>query len=243
MVIRSILYYPNGTIRVEGITVPGIPMNCSTRGGISKFSLKSRARLGFVVSESTIELVSMLTLTFPREYSLNGKEIKEKLRRMLSYMSGQLFEGFEYVWVLEFQDRGAPHFHILTNVVPDNRDRALVALEWSYIVGGRDQDNVFYVHNREDTFSKIRKKDGAKRYMLKYLSKDNQKVIPERYTDVGRFWGVSTGVKRSIPSPKRLCMGEGELRDFLEGSGNPVARWEHLPIYIFSRQIVSRETI
>jgi hypothetical protein len=127
--------------------------------------------------------------------------------------------------------------------VPDNRERYQTALDWSYLVGGKSQDKVFFQHTKTEHFSILREEDGARRYALKYAEKTTQKTVPDRYRNVGRFWGANRRVLESIPKPDFIKIDEGGLREYLYQNNNPVAAWVNLPMIIFHRADVSRETI
>lgn len=45
------------------------------------------------------------------------------------------------------------------------------------------------------SWERIRDKNGARHYAVKYAMKLKQKVVPPDFSDVGRFWGCSKGVK------------------------------------------------
>ena len=81
------------------------------RGIISKFSPASRRRLLFTARNSP-SLRVLVTLTYPEKYPLDGAVCKEHLRQMIQWCKRQ---GAECgIWILEFQKRGAPHFHLFT---------------------------------------------------------------------------------------------------------------------------------
>lgn len=85
------------------------------------------------------------------------------------------------------------------------------------------------VHSHRKAWQRIRKKDGAKRYALKYALKPYQKVVPDYFQDVGRFWGCSYDV---IPKPiqANVDTDEEEVRNRI--SGHRVGEWDILPEFI-----------
>lgn len=242
MVIRGIHYYKNGTIRILGIAPKGYsPGDLDGRGEIKKLSKKSLQRMALVVNETSVKFLSMITLTYPRDFISMGRKVKKNLYDYLKFMR-VLFPLCGYFWILEFQARGAPHFHILLDRTVDNRERAYLALKWAEIVG-TDQDKVFFRHNQIGHCSPIRKQDGAKRYVMLYALKPHQKRVPEGYYNVGRFWGCNKKVLEAIPKPEYIRMDETQLRQFLSGSGQYATDFKYWPIVLFCRQNVSRETI
>lgn len=178
--------------------------------------------------------------------------MKVDLNKFLIYLKRSLGR-FEYVWFLEFQRRGAPHFHILLTLQgPGRCERELVAEIWSKIaepldlaytgisspygrknavMGISTRDNVFKQHRRQRTWEALRSEEGAARYALKYALKAHQKSVPAGYRDVGRFWGASRGVRVSdvdfYPATER------EAREAISLLGRDVRGFEVLPKLIF----------
>lgn len=174
-----------------------------TRREITTFSKASRQRLAFVASNTAIDFTAMLTLTYPREYPNDGREVKRNLKAFLVEL-GRKAQGLEYLWFLEFQKRGAPHIHLLVRGVRVHRSMQLwCSVTWYRICGTGDARHLAAGTRLE----RIRKKDGARHYAVKYAFKMKQKVVPERYRNVGRFWGHSKSVKPTAKSVHR-CTGD-----------------------------------
>lgn len=186
------------------------------RGKVTEFSKASRKRLAFVASNTTVPLRTMVTLTYPAEYPSNGQIVKGHLRTFLTWLQKET-GGCEYLWFLEFQARGAPHFHILTDW-PMPRDRgnkvlwyARIAKKWYTIVDSGDLKHL-QAGTRTET---LRSQDGGARYAVKYAQKMRQKAVPPEYQDVGRFWGHTRAVKPE-PQETHRCT-EDDVRGMLEG--------------------------
>lgn len=163
----------------------------SNRSDIQEFSYKSRRRLAFVASNTDIEFKSMITLTYPRDFPGNGKDVKRQLQAFIRWLRHKL-PTLDYLWFLEFQKRGAPHIHMLLNRpesdLPAKKD---VSTRWYEICGTGDK-----LHLKAGTRTEqLRSKDGGKRYTVKYAMKMYQKDVPEQFQNVGRFWGHSWRVK------------------------------------------------
>lgn len=193
-----------------------------TRDVVKEFTWESRRRLAFVVNNTAVTFRSMITLTYPGEYTNDGHEVKRHLNRFLVWLRRDT-GGCSYVWFLEWQARGAPHFHILLDTpYAKTRDNPLgsmrlrVAATWFRIVGSRD-----YRHLQAGTqVARIRKPDGAARYATKYCYKLRQKLVPEAYQNVGRMWGTSRDVP---PKPEQFTRcTEDDIRGTLED-------WEYKP--------------
>jgi hypothetical protein len=153
----------------------------------------------------------MTTLTYPAEFSHCGQDAKRHLQRFLkwSYRNCGITA---YLWALEFQKRGAPHFHIFTFEGCLVRSKKAVSAEWFEIVGSSDEKHLLAGTRVE----RLRKPDAAGRYAAKYASKPWQKRVPENYWNVGRFWGHSRNVKPE-PLATRSLEGWGDLITEFDG--------------------------
>lgn len=191
------------------------------RGGIAHFSMKSRVRLAFIGANTPIDFVTFTTLTYPSEYTSDGKAVKQHLGAFLQWQRrDQACPA--YLWWLEWQRRGAPHLHIVTDKPVHHTRRVYkemrfrVAAAWYAIVGSKDEKHLAAGTRVE----RVREQDGGIRYVLKYAFKMRQKLVPPDYKNCGRFWGSSRGV---IPEQPRLVRcSEDDVRALLEG-------WEYAP--------------
>lgn len=73
----------------------------------------------------------------------------------------------------------------------------------------------------------IRKKNGAKWYILKYASKFKQKHVPSNFRNVGRFWGLSGDVARR--DFHEVEVTDEEIRDYLDSKALSVTKRDILP--------------
>lgn len=199
----------------------------NTRSEIKEFSKASRRRLAFIASNTDVVFTAMLTLTYPREFPNDGKQVKRNLKAFLVEL-GRKVQGLGYLWFLEFQKRGAPHIHVLVRGVRVHKPMQVwVSETWYRLCATGDER-----HLRAGTrLERIRKPDGARHYAVKYAFKMKQKSVPERYRDVGRFWGHSKAVKPIAKSVHR-CTGD-DLVGALESVGwdwlrGDVIRWKVL---------------
>lgn len=191
----------------------------STREGKKKqgmFSSKSLKQLTFYAQNTGVNFREMVTLTYPRDYPSSGKKIKMHLNTFLTWCRKR-YKPFSYLWFLEFQRRGAPHFHILTDA-DMVADRYLVSERWYHTVDSRDIRHL----SAGTRVEALRSVDGAARYATFYTSKMYQKRIPEGFADVGRFWGCSRDVK---PEPSDVYdvsgMTGGDIAAAMEIVGWP----------------------
>lgn len=191
------------------------------RGEIMEFSDNARKRLAFVASNTEIDFVSMVTLTYPAEFPCDGKTVKRHLYRFLAWLK-ELIPGVNYLWFLEFQKRGAPHLHILLDKQPVNYGgtwpsfQFSVANTWYEIVGSRDHRHLLAGTRSE----RLRTPEGGKHYCVKYAQKMAQKTVPDNFWNVGRFYGYSYPVR-----PKAKAIIPADWRQVRQILGD----WKYLP--------------
>lgn len=183
------------------------------RGVIREFSHQSRYRLYLTIRNCGVRFLSMLTLTYPRAFPSNGRTVKKHLDRLITWLRRH-FYGVRGIWFLEFQLRGAPHFHLLLDIdlssygplvtrrrrkvspgAPEYRTQPetenAVARQWYQIVGSGDPRHL----RAGVSWEVLESTDAAERYAAKHAAKPHQKDVPAGYVDVGRFWGGFGGVK------------------------------------------------
>jgi hypothetical protein len=207
------LYKNDVVVKRRGVRT--IPPD-AIRGKVKEFSKASRQRLAFVASNTSVPFRTMVTLTYPADWPHDGKRVKQDLRRFLSWMQRVSLK-CDYLWFLEFQKRGAPHVHILTDYpLPRKRQelksyRLHLAHKWYAICETGDRKHLLAGTSVET----LRSAEGGARYAVKYAQKMRQKTVPEGYQDCGRFWGHTRAVK---PEPQQvLRCTEDDVRGALEG--------------------------
>lgn len=209
---------------------------------------RSLARLALLVRGSSVEFTSLMTLTYGANFPMSGRIAKSHLNHALITFK-RTFGTFEYVWVLEFQERGGVHFHIATTLPePDDVQREIFARKWQMIStpyhwwynqveypygienfkqGLNTDDAVFEQHKHELAWERVRKGDSLSHYFAKYSMKIRQKKVPVWYSDVGRFWGASKGV--ALPDPKYFHGSDELVRQVGLAYGRNLERFEVLP--------------
>jgi len=151
------------------------------RAKVLKFSKRSARRLRHVIRNSEDNFKAFITLTYPECFVSDGRQVKAHLNAFLQYLRRRRIK---YIWILEFQQRGAAHFHIL---VSDFIDKAELSKEWYNIVASGDEK-----HLRAGTqIQAIKSKRHLYGYLSSYINKLHQKSVPEGFENVGRFWGAS----------------------------------------------------
>lgn len=174
---------------------------------ITEYSDRAMRRGIFFAKNCDADFLSMITLTYPMEFPTDGKRVKQNLWDFKAdYRS--TFSG-RCIWWLEFQRRGAPHYHLISEedlsshgplvtkkrrtkfgdgtkeYVTAEEPSAWLADRWFRIVGSGDPK-----HLRAGTaWEVIRAEEGAWVYMAAHGGKRKQKIVPEGYKNVGGFWG------------------------------------------------------
>jgi len=148
---------------------------------LEKMSNSSRRRLRRYLQNCTANYTKMITLTYPEAFPS-----VQRSKMHLATFCRLLLKNFNnpctsICWVLEFQKRGAVHYHLLTDhkFVPHETISDL----WYRATG--------HASSREagTRIEEIRDKTGIMHYMAKYLSKAQQKS-GDLEQKTGRFWGV-----------------------------------------------------
>jgi len=162
---------------------------------------------------------AILTLTYPKDYTSSGKEVKRQLDLIKRWLKRHGVKSGS--WFLEFQRRGAPHFHCYLNTYPMGGVGA-VSLAWYNIVGSGDPKHLAWHQGKlsgRPCLEWFRVPHAASAYASKYATKQEQKEVPAEYQDVGRFWG---------------CWGESRpVWRWLSGSGRYALATAHSAIAEF----------
>ncbi len=167
---------------------PGRAGGGGLRGEITEFSKASRRRLMKLLNSIDRDRASLpyfVTLTYHNAWPKDRHGRKRHLdafRKRLERVYGQ----FPAVWRLEFQKRGAPHYHLLMWLSePDLwRLRNRISWLWHEVVDPNDMQLL-------DAGTRVeipRSWRGVNSYAAKYMGKLEQ--LQEGAASVGRFWGT-----------------------------------------------------
>lgn len=158
----------------------------SKREQVTMFSKKSQKRLSWVYSQG--DWKSMITLTYHKDFPSNYKESKKHLNAFLQMLR---IDKLKYLWVVEFQGRGFPHYHIWLNVELNQIDKERYIKTWLNETIEYNQDEASNFHlNGERVYIKW-EVDLSLNYAAKYAQKQNQKWLPIGVKTFGRWWGSS----------------------------------------------------
>jgi len=197
------------------------------RGRIHKFSQKSRQRLLRLFARMRMKGVraTFITLTF-RRYPTN-REAKRSLKAFVQYIRDN-YPNVSLVWRMEYQGRGAIHFHLLCFNLPYWDWKEILATWKSCSNQDRARIDVRLVRSR----------NGVMHYVSKYIAKPDRKHSSTffihapyqqkgRHWRKGRFWGYVN--KNALPFDQKV---EGVLTDNKAIKRLSNAAWE----------IIGRET-
>lgn len=170
-------------------------LNQSKRGVISEFSPKSRLRMLKLMAKInwTDHKAIFITLTYPQTWPDN-KTAKNHARAFLKRINRRFPDvKIPVIWRLEFQERGAPHFHLLLIDMPFIHYTEIQQM-WMDIIGETNQ-RVF------TRIEMIQSKRHAMYYVSKYMAK--RKPLHSGFNPVpyladnepeseflGRLWGI-----------------------------------------------------
>lgn len=163
------------------------------RENIRSFSRASRRRLLRKVAQLDRSVLPVFaTLTYPLEYSPDPTEWKRHLNSVWAKRLRRQYPNAAYIWRLEFQRRGAPHFHLILYGATGSIEefRQWLSLSWYETVQSGDEKHLRAGTNAKQTRSSA----GTVGYMAKELGKTSQASLSDDYPDgVGRWWGVKFG--------------------------------------------------
>lgn len=170
------------------------------RGIITTFSRGSRRRLVKQLARIGAEQAVFITLTYPDKFP-DAIEAKTHLRALLERFRRR-YPDASGIWRLEYQERGAPHFHLLLYKLPFLPFAELRSM-WREIIAPYCPGSV----NPRVRIELVRSRRGAMYYASKYLAKAENGpgpsfFIPVTYLHAGRFWGVFNRAK--LPLAERV---------------------------------------
>lgn len=195
------------------------------RDVIKGFSPASRRRLDHVARNYSQSCDVMLTLTYPGDVLFvpdDGRIVKRDLDEFIRALIHVIGKDSRYIWILEFQRRGAPHLHVWVDSPCLRRKlekdplivHRWVSSKWTDIVFARFINyaepwlfkihpvfaDAFCSHLRAGTrVEKMRLAHGCAAYVSKEGAKLLQKKVPPQFASVGRFWGVSRNFRNRQP--------------------------------------------
>lgn len=177
-------------VKIKRPTLQGDTSTKGKRGQIFEFSASSMNRLLFICRNSGHLVQSQFCCTFHNSWPLDGKALKQMLEGFIKRLKRKFGRGIHYLWVLEFQDRGAPHIHFFSDILPTRHNRWFLADAWLDASDQTGDSKCRRFHRNPKNFFTWEMKSGA--YLAKeYIGKVEQKDVPASFKNVGRFWAAS----------------------------------------------------
>jgi len=190
------------------------------RGRITGFSHQSRLRLLRVIGNvrRDAELPLFVVLTYPNEFP-TARASKKHIKAFWERFKRE-FPGHGSIWKLEPQERGAPHYHILTWGCDLKAMQAWIPGAWYAIAGGGDGRHLAWHkglcgNGNKHCVQQVRSWRGVWAYAAKYLGK-TFKV--EGWESAGRYWGVI--------NPGNIPFGEIRIQELARPEAVQVQRYQ-----------------
>jgi hypothetical protein len=156
----------------------------SARGQVRSFTRGSRRRMlkRFAqIDRDALGRSLLVTLTYPRSFPTESSTYKRHFHSFSKRLQ-RTFPNSSAIWKLEFQTRGAPHYHLIVMGVPFMA-RQWLSRAWYQVVQSNDER-----HFRAGT--QVQRCD-TPRKALSYAAKYVAKITTGSTGDhTGRFWGV-----------------------------------------------------
>jgi hypothetical protein len=189
------------------------------RGAITKFSRQSRKRMIDTLHEYVFEEGVLVTMTYPGSYPTSAGVYKRHLQSFRKWLDVETVHAVAF-WRLEFQDRGAAHFHVFVTGVRYVDARA-ASKKWDEIIGAEKKEGG---SNGVDV-KPVRSGEGVRNvgaYVSKYISKDVSSDEGEKLNYPGRYWGVWNGAKKKN---KVFAVSADSIERMLEAVGTIQAKF------------------
>ena len=231
---------------------------------IKTFSKSSQNKLLFTLTNANARWKSMITLTYPKVFPKDGLKAKRHLNTFLVSMKHHLNKSndtFKYFWWMEFQDRGAMHYHIYVETLKDEIENSPLRKVWNEIAGKsftahevygfqvKDLSKVSHSYIVDYAVSYAKSRAGFlnensdimlvdKPTKKKNSSKHSQKLVPDTIYRPGRFWGASWKLAQFHTVLIDVkCTFAGVIKRLKEAG----FRNFHLPFYIHKINIFNLE--
>lgn len=156
------------------------------RGEIEVFSAGSRYRLFRLLHQIEFEEVCFMTLTYPDAFPTDPAVYKANLKEFHRKFEIE-YPGIQMVWRLEFQKRGAPHYHLMILDWHPNDD-GMVEWMWKATCHTWDMAHELLGVNYELIVDGNQQRLIA-HYLAKYIAKVDQTEVKNATVKCGRWWG------------------------------------------------------
>lgn len=206
------------------------------RGIVSGFSSASRRRLwSLLMRLDRSYLPLFVTLTFHNHWPDDVPTLKRMLDTLFKRLRRR-YPQASAIWKLEYQRRGAPHFHLLLWGFPHG-DKDWIAGAWVEIVRHYTGEDSEYIHlwhlgrlgnGNQHCVQPVKSWRGVRAYAAKYLTKVEVVANAEgEIIHTGRMWGVHN---RNLIPWRYLVYAV---------AGASLRRWRRVVRALFSRRGVA----
>ena len=170
------------------------PRSGGPRGHIQGFTAESRRRLAWVLANAPPDFALHVTVTYhARVDEADGDQVAKRNRSLVERAKADMNrflavigkEAGRYVWIQEFQKRGAIHFHVLLEFAVAERR---LAVAWCRATGQLHDPHALEHAVRARA---VEDQTKARKYLIKYFGKGKQKQLPAGVDRAGRYWGAS----------------------------------------------------
>jgi hypothetical protein len=169
------------------------------RGAIRAFSHGSRRRLEFIAANASAAFRTIVTLTYHAKHGTwegdgarNLRIVKRSKRDLNRFLTCVRRDLGRYLWVQEFQQRGAIHYHLMCEGEPSE---SRIACAWCRATGELDDAAALKYAAKVEA---VRGEKGVRSYLGRYLGKGRQKSLPVGVDRAGRWWGRSKGLRFDV---------------------------------------------
>jgi hypothetical protein len=165
------------------------------RKSVKGFSARSRKRMMIFLSRTHADKLPLfITLTYPAEFP-PALDTKRHLKAFIKRLKRRYPE-LGYIWKLEKQKRGAPHYHLFTWGIHRNLLLCHISEDWYNIVDSGDPKHLLAGTQVSD----IIHRNGIMKYCSKYLAVELSKEDKNWQYDLeemGRCWGKGGNIPMS----------------------------------------------
>lgn len=175
------------------------------KNDINNFSKNSRLRCIQLLSKVKFTDYGkpiFLTTTFHNIYPKQQKELKKLLDNFIK-SSLRIKYKFHYIWRLELQKRGAPHFHFILLPLFQLDKNQVVSMQkhikskWLSFL----KDNSLFTNLYSCKFIETKNIKNVSSYLSKYVSKTDS---TKKQIKLGRIWGYSRNININPISKKNI---------------------------------------
>lgn len=178
---------------------------------IREYTPRTAVRLNLHLTEFSEKYKHEITVTYPAEFPTDGLIVRKHRHELLRRLKRHGVKN--YTTCLEFQERGAPHIHVLVDKWVNFRKLKNM---WFKIVGSGDP-----LHLEAGTsINDIQDITKTRMYMSAYARKKDQKEVPEGYENVGKWWTSNDSAK-----PHEIESCEYDTQREMHRENRQITRW------------------